>query len=242
LSSQPIRLRYSRGTIIVEGIPPPKMIRYLKYDNRVDRYRGLAYNYPHLREICREIRCVDEVLNLDECQMVFRGGLELRDYQGEAVERWVENSMRGVVVLPPGTGKTLIALEALRRVSSPTLIVVPTLDLMDQWVLKVKGFFNTKIGRFGGGEKEIGCITIATYDSAYINAEYLGNKFMLIVFDEVHHLPSMGYRQIAELSAAPYRLGLTATPERSDGLHIELPRLVGPVVYRRAVPVCVPVI
>jgi len=67
-----------------------------------------------------------------------------------------------------------------------------------------------------------------------LNAEFLGNKFMLLIFDEVHHLPSPGYRQIAELNAAPYRLGLTATPEREDNLHLDLGYLVGPVVYRRS--------
>ncbi|HDJ97351.1 MAG TPA: DEAD/DEAH box helicase, partial [Thermofilum sp.] len=66
-------------------------------------------------------------------------------------------------------------------------------------------------------------------------AEYLGNKFHLLIFDEVHHLPSEAYRQIAELSAAPYRLGLTATPEREDRLHELLPELVGHIVYRLSV-------
>jgi superfamily II DNA or RNA helicase len=56
----------------------------------------------------------------------------------------------------------------------------------------------------------------------------------LLVFDEVHHLPSPTYRLAAELSLAPHRLGLTATPERYDELHHDLDRLVGPTVYRIA--------
>lgn len=67
-----------------------------------------------------------------------------------------------------------------------------------------------EIGKLGGGEKKILPITVSTYDSAYIHAETLGNRFGLLVFDEVHHLPAAGYRSIAEFSAAPYRLGLTA--------------------------------
>jgi superfamily II DNA or RNA helicase len=65
-----------------------------------------------------------------------------------------------------------------------------------------------------------------------MKGEILGNKFMFIVFDEVHHLPAPSYSQIGEMYVAPYRLGLTATPEREDGLHCELPRLVGDIVYR----------
>jgi superfamily II DNA or RNA helicase len=52
-------------------------------------------------------------------------------------------------------------------------------------------------------------------------------------FDEVHHLPSEFYRAIAEFSLAPYRLGLTATPERTDERHEDLFYLVGLLVYRR---------
>jgi superfamily II DNA or RNA helicase len=59
----------------------------------------------------------------------------------------------------------------------------------------------------------------------------LGNKFMFVIFDEVHHLPAPSYSQIAEMYIAPYRLGLTATYERDDGGHLDLPRLVGGRVY-----------
>jgi len=71
-------------------------------------------------------------------------------------------------------------------------------------------------------------------DDAYIldYAEALGNKYALVVFDECHHLPSEFTRVIAEYSLAPYRLGLTATLERSDGKHTDLQVLIGPEVYR----------
>ena len=52
------------------------------------------------------------------------------------------------------------------------------------------------------------------------------------MLDECHHLPSDFLRVIAEYSLAPYRLGLTATPERSDGRHLDLETLIGPEVYR----------
>jgi superfamily II DNA or RNA helicase len=65
--------------------------------------------------------------------------------------------------------------------------------------------------------------------------ERLGGRFGLIVFDEVHHLPGDLYRQAAEQTIAPFRLGLTATLERDDGRHRELDDLVGPVVFRRGI-------
>jgi superfamily II DNA or RNA helicase len=63
--------------------------------------------------------------------------------------------------------------------------------------------------------------------------ERLGDRFGLIVFDECHHLPSSIYRYAAEMAIAPFRLGLTATPDRADGGEDLLEQLVGPIVYRR---------
>jgi superfamily II DNA or RNA helicase len=62
--------------------------------------------------------------------------------------------------------------------------------------------------------------------------ERLGSRFGLIVFDECHHLPGNVYRDGAELAIAPFRLGLTATPERADGGEELLEPLIGPTVYR----------
>jgi superfamily II DNA or RNA helicase len=57
--------------------------------------------------------------------------------------------------------------------------------------------------------------------------------FGLLIVDEVHHLPAPAYRAIARRAGAPWRLGLSATPERNDGGHLDLAELIGPVVYRR---------
>ena len=76
-------------------------------------------------------------------------------------------------------------------------------------------------------------LTVATYETAYRRAEELGNRFTLVIFDEVHHLPAPVFSEMAELFASPYRLGLTATYEREDGLHDELTALIGGKVYER---------
>ena len=71
-----------------------------------------------------------------------------------------------------------------------------------------------------------------TCDSAYIHMGEMGEMFGLLVFDEEHHLPGQCRREAALLSTTSRRLGLTATPERSDGRHEDLEELIGPVVYR----------
>ncbi len=116
----------------------------------------------------------------------------------------------------------------------PTLITVPTLDLMHQWYANLEAAFpDVPIGLLGGGSKDETRVLVSTYDSAAIYAEKLGNLFGLVIFDECHHLPSDFLRSIAEFSIAPYRLGLTATPERTDGKHQDLVTLIGQTVYRK---------
>lgn len=132
--------------------------------------------------------------------------------------------------MPTGSGKTLLAIKIIEQINAPAFIVVPTLDLVRQWKKELQ-IFNIDIGEYTGENKDLCAITVSTYDSAYINAENLGNRFKVLIFDEVHHLPGEGYQQIAEMFASPYRLGLTATYEREDMRHEVIPRLIGGKVY-----------
>lgn len=176
----------------------------------------------------------DHVLNLLPCPEL-HGRFVLRDYQKQAMDAWAAAGNRGVVVLPTGSGKTIVGIKAISILNTPTIVIVPTIDLLNQWHSRLLDEFKVDVGTLGGGEKDIKALTVSTYDSAYIHAERLGNRFGLIIFDEVHHLPAEGFRNIAEMFASPARLGLTATFEREDGLHKDLNRLVGGKVFERRV-------
>ncbi|MDQ3928485.1 MAG: DEAD/DEAH box helicase, partial [Chloroflexota bacterium] len=159
-----------------------------------------------------------------------------RPYQREGIAAWSAAGHKGVVVLPTGAGKTLVALLAMSELNTQTLICVPTLDLLGQWKSSILGNTNLStedVGTWGGGDKELKPVTVITYDSAAIHMRSI-QGFGLLVFDEVHHLPADTYRIIAEGSIATARLGLSATPDRSDLRHTDLDRLVGPVVYERS--------
>jgi len=160
---------------------------------------------------------------------------ELREYQQAALDSWRDADKRGCLELPTGSGKTVIGIAAMVALGTPTLVVVPTIDLLEQWQRELETEFQQPIGRLGGGEQRVEDVTVATYDSAYLRADELGDRFGLVVFDEVHHLGGEGYRDIARLLAAPARLGLTATFERPDGAHEVIEELVGPLVQRVAI-------
>jgi superfamily II DNA or RNA helicase len=228
-----MELSYNRGTILIRG---DVRIPNSTWDERSKRFRAMALHYNDIVDYLNNSKVIftDNVLNLIPCPE-FQSNMILRDYQQQALDAWILNSKRGVLVLPTGSGKTVIGINAISLLNTPTLVVVPTLDLLDQWRSKLKEEFKVDVGKLGGGEQEIKAITVSTYDSAYIHAARLGNKFGLIIFDEVHHLPAESFKQIAEMFAAPFRMGLTATYERDDGLHSELNRLIGGKVFEKKV-------
>jgi superfamily II DNA or RNA helicase len=162
-----------------------------------------------------------------------------------------------VVVLPTGAGKTVVAYDAIARLGVRTLVVVPTIELLRQWragIIERLRLPKSLVGAVGGGEHSTGPITIITYDSAAMKRRRL-DGYGLLVFDEVHHLPAQSYRIIVEKTSAgahspgestgqqprqasaavgaPWRLGLSATLERSDGRHEDLSALIGLVVYQQ---------
>ncbi len=225
-----IILRYDKGSILIFGEAGTP---YGRWDPRVGAFRAMALHYFDILTYLDRSRFIyeNEVANPPPIPTL-SCEIELRPYQEAALDAWYNAGKRGVIVLPTGAGKTYIAMKAIEKLNVATLVLAPTLDLLDQWRHRLSNVFGLEIGVYGGGEDVLEPLTVSTYDSAYLRAEQLGNKFMLIIFDEVHHLPAPSYSQIAEMYIAPYRMGLTATYEREDGGHTEMPRLVGGRVYQ----------
>ncbi len=225
-------MRYDKGTIIVRGIKQPNTV----YDERVGCYRGAAMYYQPIKDYLNNsnLPYSDDVLHLIPCpelNLITKSDVVLRYYQKEAINAWVGAGLRGTIVLPTGAGKTILGIFAMCAVNASALVVVPTIDLLYQWKREIEKNVKTEVGIIGGGEKEIKPITVITYDSCYLMASEMGNRFKLVIFDEVHHLGSEGYATMAEMLACPHRLGLTATYERHDGRHTVVDRLVGGKVY-----------
>jgi DNA excision repair protein ERCC-3 len=160
--------------------------------------------------------------------------LRLRDYQRDWVERFTEQGS-GVFVGPPGSGKTVAAMGAMAAVGGETLILVPSRELATQWrdeLVRHTSLTDADIGEYHGGEKEIRPVTIATYRTAGMDRHrklFDQRKWGLIVYDEVHHVPSPIHRRSADLQTK-HRLGLTATPTRESDDEEEIFTLVGPPI------------
>ena len=237
--AHPLRLSFDAGTLIIEGPGEgdDPGLPGVKYDFRTKEFRAEAIWYRTIVEHIRKqkIAYTDAARDYDPSPWRLQVTKEAFPHQVEALKAWWDAGGRGVVVLPTGTGKTHLASMAIEKAGRPTLVVTPTIDLMNQWYDELTLSFGAEVGLLGGGYYDIKPITVTTYDSAYLNMERLGNRFGLIVFDECHHLPGPTYGLAATCAIAPFRLGLTATPERADNAHTHLDQLIGPVVYRREI-------
>jgi len=231
------RLLFEGGTVILEGVEQegvhtPEMLRW---DDRRACYRTHAHRYAEVVLWLRSagIAYTDEARAYASPTSPEVTRQQPFPHQQQALDAWIKNQRRGVIVLPTGSGKTFVAVMAIDERPRSSLIVVPTLDLLHQWYDLLEAAFACPIGIIGGGYHELCTFTVTTYDSAYIHMDRLGNRFGLVVFDECHHLPSESYAMAARCCLAPFRMGLTATPERADGGEARYEELIGPVVYRK---------
>ncbi|MBW3619212.1 MAG: DEAD/DEAH box helicase [Actinobacteria bacterium] len=175
-------------------------------------------------------------------------GLDLRDWQVEAFAAWAAAGMRGVVEAVTGTGKTRLAVAAVRVAlahDGRVLVVVPTLDLVDQWTTELRRLVpGARLGRLGGGDADDlhdHHVVVATpHSAAAVPFDVPAGHPGLLVADEAHRYgaPTWGAALRPDFGM---RLALTATYERNDdGIEDVLGPYFGAVVcaygYERAVP------
>jgi len=231
-------IRFHDGTLVVEGGDLELLPPGFQMDDRIGHPRGPAWLYPATVTAARafQIPYTDDAQKYTRLSQISPLTDRVpRDYQREAVDAWHRAGRRGSVILPTGSGKTFVAELAIAETERAALIIAPTLDLVGQWHEGLKATFGCPVGMLGGGHHEVEDITVSTYDSAAIHMGRYGDRFGLLVFDEVHHLGAPGYLTAAATSIAPYRLGLTATwdaeAEREDAV-IEV---LGDIVYEKGI-------
>lgn len=154
--------------------------------------------------------------------------LELRKDQEEAANAYLEANqthvLNGNIQMPTGKGKSILGAYLAYKLKQRTLIIVHKNDLVTGWQKDIKLAFDSKIktGLIKAKSKVVGShITIATVQTLNRLSDdeltTLYNTFGLVIHDEVHHCPASSF-SISSNFDSRYKLGLTATPERADGL------------------------
>ena len=192
---------------------------YLRFKKDITRFEGL---------IC-PLRARD-----------YRSSIKLYDYQREAVEA-VLRAKNGILVSPCGSGKTQMGLELAARIGGKTLWLTHTQDLLNQSMARAKSCFglaSTEYGTITAGKVNVGnAITFATVQTASkIDLTQYRDEWDCIIVDECHKAVGtptqmmMFYKVLSALSAR-FKLGLTATPYRADGLERCMFALLGDVIH-----------
>ena len=167
--------------------------------------------------------------------VAFASRIRLRPEQEPAVERLLR-MWQGGLVAPCGSGKTMMALEIIAEARQPALVLVHTRELAAQWRERAAQFLAIapdEIGVLGDGQRRIGeRLTIGLVQTlAKCERTAIAGRFGLVLLDEAHHAPASTFRQVFGAWPAHYRLWLSATPERADGLHPVLYAVGGPVLH-----------
>ena len=159
-------------------------------------------------------------------------GFTLRGYQREALAAWWKHRS-GIIVAPCGAGKTAIGLTAVLHLDTPALVLVHTGDLLRQWKERAEALgIEVKTVSEGNGPVRARLV-IATMQTLALwpfwqLAEW-GAGFGLVICDEAHHVPCATLTDVLYELPGRYRLGLTATPTRADGLTPILLGHMGPI-------------
>ncbi|MTV25022.1 DEAD/DEAH box helicase [Nitriliruptoraceae bacterium ZYF776] len=168
------------------------------------------------------------------------GELELRDWQVEAFGAWAAAGCRGVVEAVTGTGKTRLAVAVLRSVvdrGGRALVLVPTLELQEQWVRELRASLpKVAVGRLGGGHDDdlfAREVVVATPHSASaVPVDLPPGTLGALIADEAHRYGAATWGA-ALREEFTLRLALTATYERNDeGVDDVLAPYFGEVVCR----------
>lgn len=194
---------------------PKHLFYYTQLKNAIIVPRG--YNIPFEHSIQEDTRIEQTVIYPS-----FK--LSLRDTQREAVKHYLEDTDRGLIVLPTGKGKSILGLHLAHLLKQRTLVIVHKDDLVDGWTQDSKICFGDdfKVGIFKAKRREVGeQVTIATIQTLNrVSPEQLEEfqkNFGMVIIDECHHISSSSFDLLHKFSAC-YKIGLSATPERSDGL------------------------
>lgn len=169
---------------------------------------------------------------------------ELKEDQEKAKQVILDSvkvgKLGGIIQATPGYGKTVLGIAAWLDMKTTAIVIVQREYLVNQWIKRIQDFApEARVGRIQGDKCEFGedyDITIATIQSlvsrVYDYPEELWGAFGLVIADECHRVSAPTWAGIVPRFKGFFRIGLSATPRRSDGADNVFFWHIGPVIYK----------
>ena len=179
----------------------------------------------------------------ENINLTFKGSI--RSHQSEPISKCMEafqthstGSGGGILSLPCGEGKTACACYLISQLKKKTFVLVHKEFLLNQWVERISDFLpNSKIGKIQGDVVDIENkdIVIGMIQSISMKQYPLDlfDSFGFVILDESHRCPSRVFSKALAKINCTYMLGLSATPNRKDGLTKILKWYIGDIIFQR---------
>ena len=132
----------------------------------------------------------------------------------------------------PGFGKTILALAIAHKLGQKTLVICTNTTIRAMWEKEVRKFFGIEPGVIGSGKFNIDSpIVISNIQTVNKHGAALAKEFGTVIVDEVHHCVATTFTKFLEQSSARYKIGLSGTLKRKDGLQVMFKDYFGTKVY-----------
>lgn len=215
------------------GSDTPPKLQFFSYRRQEDVFyipRGyLFYLIKTMKAECVEFKIEDKTTLLPKLDVSFKG--IPRDYQKIAVDKMSKYPI-GVLESSTGSGKTFMGINLIAIRRQPTLIIVHTKELVQQWLKSIKDFLGYDAGVLGDGKFILKDISVGIVQTVRNNMEELKDRFGHVICDETHRCPSTMWTDVLSQFSARYYLGLSATAIRNDGLGEAIFAFIGPKIHR----------
>ena len=159
------------------------------------------------------------------------------------VEQMISKQQSGIVCAYTGFGKTVLGYLAAYTAQCKTLVITTKDDIYKQWIdgacglngsPNFLGLDPSEVGEIRGDKCEVNGtkFVVAMIHSLSKDGKYpdwITKGFGLVIFDECHRVPAEQFSAVVGMFPAKIRMGLSATPDRSDGKELMLYAHIGPI-------------
>lgn len=214
------------------GRRPEKFTTYLENEKRI-----CVPKFYGLKVIGKPTKIIEP--KYTKIKVKFNGKLKERQIEPfKKTIKGIKENGGGVLSIPCGWGKTVLALKLICDLKVKTLVIVHKTFLVNQWKERIEQFIpKAKIGMIQqdtidteGKDIVIGMlqsISMKEYDKSVFG------DFGFVVSDEVHRISSKIFSRALPKTSAKYTLGLSATPNRDDGLSKIFHWYLGDMLYQK---------